>query len=688
MTVRGRVLRVRRILVVSAVTGALLWGALGAIVIVAMAVAVDALVALSLGTRIVLPWIAALAAVTTMAVVLRRAHRARHLDRVALWIEERAPALRYALVTRLEMAVVEGAIPPHAVLLEQQVDSVPFEPVAWQAARRAVGLPAAAATVVTLLLVLLPGGAVARVAAPRAGDAIARAATTRNALASIVVMVVPPTYTGLAPQALDDPARVVAVVGSLIRIEGRTAGARVHATAGTIPIPVTSGNDRWRAALGMPAAPVVVHLRQESRERLILLEPGADSSPVVTLVAPSRDTVLRVASGILPLHAVFRDDFGLADGWWELVISSGEGENFKFRTLVLGHAAFRNARRGERFLRLRLDSLALEPGDLVHLRAVARDGNSITGPGESGSDTRTLRIARPAEYDSLSVEGMPPPDPLKGLISQRMLILLAEGLEKKRPGLSRETLIDESTLIARDQNALRKQVSDIIFARLDAGSGGEESEGEAIRRKDLSPEELLAAANASTDKANTGALDFADGESPVVAINRPLLEAYNAMWEAGRSLGIGEPRKALPHMYAALVAIEKARLAERIYLRGKPTEVIVDLAKVRLVGKKDGIGPAPRLPRTSEDGVMAGRAARFDAALGRLGTARSAAVDSLLLLRAELLAIAPAVAAPLGDAIDALRAGRDATVPLVAARRALAGAPVVHTGLSRWGGAP
>ena len=86
---------------------------------------------------------------------------------------------------------------------------------------------------------------------------------------------------------------------------------------------------------------------------------------------------------------------------------------------------------------------------------------------------------------------------------------------------------------------------------------------------------------------------------------------------------------------------------------------------------------------------MARRAMRFDAALERLGSSRAAAVDSLLLLRAELLSVAPSVAAPLGDAIDALRAGRDATAPLVAARRALAGAPASHAALSRWsGGSP
>ena len=682
MTAHERVRGVRRLLMAGAAVGALLWGMLAALAVVTLGAVTDAVVALPLAVRSVLPIVAIVAALVVIAIALGRRRHAREIDRVALWLEERVPALRYALVTLLDAGATS-----HVAALEQQLATVSFEPVARRVVGRAIGIPAGAVALAVLLLLALPGGAVARIATPRAGDALVRAAATRDALAALVVTVTPPPYTGLPSQTLDEPARVAGIVGSRVLVSGRAVGEPVRAVADSGALSVAVRDGRWQATIAMPAAPLVLRLRHDRRERLLLLEPRADSAPLVTLVSPARDIVLRAPTGVLPLHAVFRDDFGLADGWWELVISSGEGENFTFRTLVLGKGAFGNARSGARDYRLRLDSLALEPGDLVHLRAVARDGNTVTGPGESGSDTRSLRIARPQEYDSLSIEALPPPDPLTGLISERMLILRTEALQKQRPRLGHADLVDESSRIARDQAALRRQVSDIIFARLDDGGSGEAGGEPALPRKGMSPDELLAAASAATDKSATGALDFAEGESPVVAINRPLLEAYNAMWDAGRELGIGEPGKALPHMYAALAAIQKARLAERIYLRGKPRDVVVDLAKVRLAGKKDGIGPAPRRPRTSEDAVMARRAARFDAAVGRLGVARVAAVDSLLLLRAELLSAAPAVAAPLGDAIDALRAGRDATAPLVAARRALAGAPAAHAGLSRWSGA-
>jgi hypothetical protein len=203
----------------------------------------------------------------------------------------------------------------------------------------------------------------------------------------------------------------------------------------------------------------------------------------------------------------------------------------------------------------------------------------------------------------------------------------------------------------------------------------------------LTPEQLLAAAEAATNQNVSEALDFHGDETPVVAINRPLLEAYNAMWDAGRELNIGEPDDALPHMRAALAAIQRARQAERIYLRGRAPAVIVDLARVRLTGKRDGIVPAG-VPRT-RDGRTAAvrRQERFDAALDRLAAGDPAAADTLSLLRLDALGDAPALAAAIGAAIDALLAGRDATDALVTVRRMIAGPVEAHSRLPAWSGA-
>ena len=284
------------------------------------------------------------------------------------------------------------------------------------------------------------------------------------------------------------------------------------------------------------------------------------------------------------------------------------------------------------------------------------------------------------------MEGAPPPDVDQSALSERMLIQLAEALERRRPTLARQRVIEESRSISADQVRLRRRVGDVIFARLGEG-GAEEHSGDTTARGNLSPEELLRAAEEATATAGRGVLDFEEDETPVVAINRPLLEAYNAMWDASRELDVGEPGRALPHMRAALAAIQRARQAERIYLRGRPPKVIVDLAKVRLAGKIDSVAAAPRSPIPPSDDAVGRRAARFDAALRLLPNAPDAAVDSLLMLRIDALERAPALAAALGQAIDALRAERDATAALAWARRVVAGAPTARDTTSLWGGA-
>ena len=681
MTARDQLLRVRQVLLAGTVAAGLLGGVATALGILAGSAVLDALVGLPAGVRSMVMTAAVAGGVIAFALRVWRVATTRRLDQVALWVEERVPALRYALVTSLDP---EGT--RYAGELDRTAATIEFGSPAWAAVRRALLVPGLTLLAGLGLYLALPRGVVARVTAPRSSGPLGGHSAGADGLAGLRVEVNPPAYTRLPRQVLDDPASITAVTGSAIRIQGAAGAVPVTAAAESLRVRMEPGADRWTGSLTMPGHPAIVRLRQGSRERLLLLDPRPDSVPHVLLELPARDTVLREPTGNLPAVATLRDDFGLALAWWEVVISSGEGESFKFRTVQLGRASLGHAPEAERSLVLRLDSLGLEPGDLVHLRAVAQDGNTATGPGIAGSDTRTIRIARAGEYDSLSIEAMPPADPLKGVISQRMLIILTEALDKKKRTLARPVLLGESGRIARDQHALRRQVGDIIFSRLE-DLGGDEHAGDEPR-PDLTPDQLLAAADSATQAAGGEPLDFAGGESPVIAINRPLLEAYNAMWEAGRELSVGDTRRALPHMYAALAAIQRARLAERIYLRGQARAPIVDLAKVRLAGRREGIDPARRSPEPPADAEQAGRGARFERALEAIATQPASAIDSFMVLRADLLVSGSGAAEPLGAAIDALRQGKDATGFLIRAYRSLQESPASRGGLSRWGQVP
>ncbi len=621
--------------------------------------------------------------VLAMAVDLaRRLKGPLTAGRVALWLEERAPALQYALVSALGRPVVPRR-------LGDAIGRVDVERPARRAVIRTLAVPVFAMALAVTVAVYQRSDAGAALLAPvaegvRSGES--------SPLAIIRVIVAPPAYTRQSPTRLENPDVIPALTGSRITIAGRlplpddTTAVRAELDGSAVPLSLDGGE--WRAVLQAPRTAGVLRLRHGDRARLIAIEPYPDSLPAVTLRLPVRDTVLRTPEGRFVLQARAEDDHGLTSAAFEYIVSSGQGELFTFTTGTLGALRPGGRRVTDMAATLDLASLPLKPGDVVHLRAVARDVNTVSGPGIGASDTRTFRVARAGEYDSIAVEAAPPPEEDKTLLSQRMLINLTETLVRRSPRLRRDEIVSESRRIARDQARLRKEVSDLVFSRLGDDVSGEHFHGDGHQHTadqqiqgPLTPEQLLAAAQKATEIHNE-ATDFADDETPVVAINRPLLEAYNAMWDAGRALDGGAPRRALPPMYAALAAIQKARAAERLYLRGVPPRVVVDLQRVRLQATERGSDAF----RVSQAPVGVARRQAIDR-LHRALTTRdgSAAADSLLLIRLSLVGEWPAVAAAFDALIADVRAGRDATPSVLAVRRALDGATTVRDSFPAWG---
>ena len=710
-----RVEQTRRALAATIAVRAILWGACVAIVIGAASLVisrrsggsasalgsiVSVLVGVAIAARLMMPW------------------RRLTIPRVALWIEERVPRLQYALVTAVDPV---GANTDVAARLDEQVAAVSWGTETRAAIVRGLTMPAMAVIVAAASLVAARRVDVAAASVPDR-TVTSTAASPREVtapFARLAAVVRTPAYAGGRVVRIESPASISSLAGSTVSFEAPGTGDGVTAELAGERVAVQRAGDAWRVAVTLGSRPMLVRLRHPLGERIVSLEPKADSVPSVRLVLPMRDTVMRVAAGSLALTAETHDDIGLVNGGFEYIVSSGEGESFKFKSGTLGTRAFQNAANGGLSASLALDGLELKPGDMVHMRAVARDGNTVSGPGLGSSETRVLRIARTGEYDSVAVEGAPPPEADKSLLSQRMLIMLTEALEKRRPKLARETFVSEARAIGRDQTRLRKRVGDIIFQRLGDDPTGEHSHGpdeepadsgavradsiarDSVRRAalrtgrsardiavadsaDSARAALLRAADAAT---GTGGeiLDFEGDETPVVAINRPLLEAYNAMWEASRELDQGEAARALPPMRRALEAIQRARQAERIYLRGKAPAVVVDLARVRLTGKDKGLASA-RVPRPPADPAAVRRANRLAAAMEIAASTPAAAIDSLVLLRVEALDAAPALATALADALEAMRAGRDAT-PLLARARRVAEGGVRSGALGAWSGA-
>jgi hypothetical protein len=678
MTALSRLRLVRAILLAAVVLRALAWGTAAGLSLLIGAAIVDARAPLGLGARHVLLAVAAGTQLIVAASLLWRDRAATTLGRVALWIEEHHPSLAFVLVTAIETGD------------PRLLDAAPrggWARTAGQRAARAMAPPVVAIVVAIAALVVLPPGVVARVRSPHAGDALdAVHGARKSRLAPLVARVEPPAYSRLPASTLDEPSEVRALAGSRVVLRGRGEPGGIDAVVGADTIVATRAGGEWTIAIALAGKPEALRVRDGAAQRIIALEPIVDSAPAVTLVSPARDSVLRVARGAIPLAAEVHDDFGIASAAFEYIVSSGEGENFTFKSGTVG-AAHPGGPSTSLASSLDLGALGLKPGDIVHVRAVARDANDVTGPGVGSSDTRAFRVARTGEYDSVAVEAAPPSDEDRSVVSERMLIMLAEALEQRRPKLARDSMVSESRSIATDQKRLRRTVGDIVFMRLGGQPSGEEASDDVSPARARSMQEMLARADSATDRS-ADPIDFGGGESPVVAVNKPLLEAYNAMWDASTELELGEPGRALPHMRRALAAIQRARQAERVYLRGRPPQVVIDVAKARLQGKDKGSSSA-RAPAEADTALRA-RVARFARAVELVPRDPSAAVDTLLLLRIDALAAAPEFAAALRDATEALRRGRgdDATAALARARRALAGPSMARDSIARWGLVP
>lgn len=675
MTARERVMALQRWLLTVVVLRGLFIGASVTLLVVT--------VAQLLGLSAEVTALVATTGVFAAVLVVRRGLAARSIGRVALWVEERHPALRYALVTATEA--------PASPDVERQALATPWWDVERRGLLRALVAPAAALIVVLLLFALVPSTRTSSIAQRvRAADGTGAGGAAHDPLAAIRVTVHPPAYSGRPERSLDDPTSVDALVGSRVIVSGSGDATSVRASLDSSAVTAVGTDGRWTVAVAMPARPTLLRLRSTrrgGRERLVVLAPEPDAPPAVTLLAPARDTTVRAASGALVLRAQLRDDIGLRDADFEIIVSSGQEETFTFRSAVLAHRTFGSASEGTLEARLSLDSLALKPGDIVQMRAVARDANDVTGPGAGSSETRALRVARAGEYDSVAVEAAAPGDPEGQVLSQRMLITLTEALANRRRSLDRPTLLTEARRIAADQARLRKRVGDVVFQRTGGQPLGEEGDAGVPEGK-LTPEQLLERAREAGNVAGSP-MDVEGDETPILALNKPLLEAFNAMWDAGRALEQGEPAQALPPMRRALAAIERARQAERIYLRGRPAAVIVDVAHARLAGKDKG-SSAVAAERFTADPVARRRAESFARASALLARDRNAAADSLLVMRVAALGDSPALAAVLDTAARVTRRGSPEDVSLAWARvrRALAGPPVRRDSLPAWDGAP
>jgi hypothetical protein len=340
------------------------------------------------------------------------------------------------------------------------------------------------------------------------------------------------------------------------------------------------------------------------------------------------------------------DDIGIGRIWIELMLTTGGGERFSTTTRTLAAVSPGSSRAGSASVAIRLDTMRLGPGDVLNLRAVARDGNTETGPGEGSSETRTIRIHDPSLANAIPIVPASVARLDTTVLSQRMLIIRAETLLVRRRRIPADSFRVQSLRLAERQLMLYDRVQALILeleTATDVGFVGETEESRLLR------------------------------------------VAGSAMRQAEDELRKIRVAEALPEMYRALDALDKGRTSRRIYLRGMLPRIVVDLEQVRLQGTDSAsAGPRPARPPLADP--RRALLSRLDLILS--GAGAGALADSLTMLRAAALTLASDAAPALGRALEAIRAGADPGTALRAARRALDRATEAEPVLSPWRGGP
>ena len=439
-----------------------------------------------------------------------------------------------------------------------------WRPTARRRAIRALRAPVAVAAVATIVLLAAPGrsgGAHSLAARRRFARARPRAAADRIA-SRLTPLVADVVAAGVQRRDARRRSTSRATFARSSEASSRCAAAATPRASSLTSVPTRSPRDRTRRPVvdrdfASRPQPVAIRLTDRTFQRIVAIEPVVDerrrscsSRRRTTACCARRRAASRLAADA-------SDDFGIATAAFEYIISSGEGETFKFKSGTLG-AMQPSGRHATIASSISIDSLALKPGDIVHLRAVARDANNVTGPGIGVSETRAIRIARARRvrfrrrrrrrarrrrqerHQSSECSSCSP-----RRCRRRRPSLRRDTLRRRIATRSRSTkrscVARSATSCSRDWAAIRAAKSTATRSRRSARRRWRRCWRAPILRR-IAP---------------TDPIDFEGDESPVVAVNKPLLEAYNAMWDAGRELEIGEPGRALPHMRRALAAIQK-----------------------------------------------------------------------------------------------------------------------------------
>ncbi|MDP5129336.1 MAG: hypothetical protein NWQ54_00540 [Paraglaciecola sp.] len=425
-------------------------------------------------------------------------------------------------------------------------------------------------------------------------------------LASIQVQITPPPYTQLASET-----------GSKLSLQV-VAGAKVEwllqfeeqNTSNVYLLQLSDGqqiefeylsNHTYRADAIFTQSTVYSIIGPEGQiGELNTVAVAADLAPIIRFIKPVLTTTefAKDTSPVLDVEVVVNDDYAITAVDIVASIAKGSGEAVKFRDqqfhfdqqqLIEGKSHY--------FKKWTLSELDMAPGDEMYFTIIATD-NRQPQPQQTRSPSKIVRWLE-EEQNELASEGL-----LQSVLpayfkSQRQIIIETEQLIAEKPLLSDDQFKQTSQSLGQAQSDLKQKYGEFLGDEFegatlhsmesgpviehahedeqdhdDADKHDEQTnkpEQHAHGHEEASSEtnnqdaygQLIAQYGHNHGEADLGYIGKPEQPSPVALMKRSIAN----MWDAERHLLQAAPELALPFEKEALRYLNRAKQAERIYVK-------------------------------------------------------------------------------------------------------------------------
>jgi hypothetical protein len=381
-------------------------------------------------------------------------------------------------------------------------------------------------------------------------------------IASQVLEITPPRYTGLAKRG-QDRFTLNVEEGSLVEwmIKTNTGANEVRLIFNeTETLRMVSNKDHTNfTTQKIIIQPGFYQVDIDGKlSDLYQIEVIKDSPPVIRIIAPKPYT--RIDAGQVPqvnISAQLSDDYGISSALLMATVAKGAGEAVKFKDYKIPFAAsFGEHTPHYDLLKLiDLHKLNMEPGDELYFYILATDTHNQ----QSRTDAYTVSIQDTAQLFSMNglVSGADfKPEFFR---SERQIILDAERLLREKDTISKESFNKRSNDLGIDQKLLRLRYGKFLGEESESNIGGHEDGGQSDPSDFSNVNKIMDEYADKHDNAeDAGFFDAKQKEQ--------LKATLTQMWNAELHLRVYKPQEALPFAYKALTLLKDLQQKSRAYV--------------------------------------------------------------------------------------------------------------------------